>query len=587
MNRFPLLSTVFLGLALWSELCPATVQAQLSMTDLPSFPTAPVAAKPQTAPVNGTEKGNGKLQEPETGSDVQKKDAKGLNDVTARLGLGLFQSQGVVPIDLGHALKLGGAENPQLLIARSRVTMAMAARQIMAAKLLPVANAPGMNFDAHTGNFQQSSGNILNANRTSLYMGSGSNAVAAGTVVIPGLSYQLNVAATYFDILVAKQLVARQQFATAAAKIDMGRRVALAYTDLLKAEGKRGLILQTRDEAQAVAKLTADFAKTGLGREADAERAATELATRQADLIETEGQIVTASARLAQLLNLSPALRLKPVENRVLPTPLVPEPIPVKELIGIALLHRPELAERQADIRAAMYSLQSSKVLPFSPTVLTGLSGGWFGGGSNTISTGHPPQVAMVNGKPVPNDLGLDAKFPNTRYGAATNQSRFGNFNTRNDYDVIFFWTLKNLGVANVAFIRQDRARLHQSELQKVAVFNEIRSDVVQTYVRAQVALRKVDVTETAVREAMKAYDEDYKRVRGNLGLPIELLTSLRLLWDSRQQYLDAIVDYNQAQIELYSAIGQPPADVLAHPAPVVNLGMPTYPLVAPAAAGN
>ena len=50
--------------------------------------------------------------------------------------------------------------------------------------------------------------------------------------------------------------------------------------------------------------------------------------------------------------------------------------------------------------------------------------------------------------------------------------------------------------------------------------------------------------------------------------LPIELLDSFRLMAGARIDYIDAIVDYNEAQFELYVALGQPPANALAHPVP-------------------
>ena len=49
---------------------------------------------------------------------------------------------------------------------------------------------------------QRASGLILNIQRSSLYLGAGANAVAAGTVNIPGLQYNLNVGETYFAYLV-------------------------------------------------------------------------------------------------------------------------------------------------------------------------------------------------------------------------------------------------------------------------------------------------------------------------------------------------------------------------------------------------
>jgi hypothetical protein len=63
--------------------------------------------------------------------------------------------------------------------------------------------------------------------------------------------------------------------------------------------------------------------------------------------------------------------------------------------------------------------------------------------------------------------------------------------------------------------------------------------------------------------------------------LPIELLNSFRLLAGARLDYLDAIVDYNESQFAMYVALGQPPADALAHPVPTEGVrptGLPAPP---------
>src|SRR5438309_7435137 len=86
----------------------------------------------------------------------------------------------VTTIDLASALGLAGVQNPEILLARQRVTEAVAVQQLAAAQILPSLNA-GLNYDAHTGPLQQASGNILKVNRDALYLGAGSNAVAAGT----------------------------------------------------------------------------------------------------------------------------------------------------------------------------------------------------------------------------------------------------------------------------------------------------------------------------------------------------------------------------------------------------------------------
>ena len=92
----------------------------------------------------------------------------------------------VHPIDLNTALHLAGVQNPDVLLARQVVVEAVAQRQLAAAQCLPSINA-GSSYNAHSGVLQQSNGNILSVNRSSVYVGSGSFAVAAGTVLIPGV----------------------------------------------------------------------------------------------------------------------------------------------------------------------------------------------------------------------------------------------------------------------------------------------------------------------------------------------------------------------------------------------------------------
>src|SRR5204863_6888123 len=172
---------------------------------------------------------------------------------------------------------------------------------------------------------------------------------------------------------------------------------------------------RNRTEAAEIARITDAYAETGQGRKADADRAAVELRRRDTELTRAEAETLTASARLCQLLNLDPSTRLKPIDGWVVPAPLVPDPIPLPELLAIALLQRPELAARRSDVQQSLYELSLAKVLPFSPNVILGFSAGGFGGGSNLISS--PPGFVGGNGQ-------------------LQTGPRFGNFDGRTDFDV-------------------------------------------------------------------------------------------------------------------------------------------------------
>ncbi len=442
-----------------------------------------------------------------------------------------------VPIDLPAAVRLAGLRNPDLFLARQMVVEAAAMRQFAAAQLLPNLNA-GTNFDSHSGPLQQSNGNILRTSRSSLYVGAGANAIAAGTVNIPGVVWNVNASNLIYGILTTRQVVREREFANFQTNNDILQAVGDAYYELLRAEGLRAVNIQMRDETAKVAKVTRDYARIGEGRPADADRAATELAQREVDVVESEGNALVASARLCQLLNLDPSTRLHVTDEWVVPIPLVPDPIPLPELIAIAMLERPDLAERRAAIRETFLAFRGTQWLPFSPNALVGFSAGTFGGGSNIVteSTGAP---------------------------------RFGNFSGRNDFDVIMYWTLQNCGCGNVALINAAQARLRQNDYRFLIVLNQARADVASAYAISRARYAQVYVNEQAARVGRTGFQEDFLRTRNSEGLPIETLDNLRLWNRARVDYLNAIVDFNEAQVNLYCALGQPRADMLARPAPL------------------
>jgi outer membrane protein TolC len=438
-------------------------------------------------------------------------------------------------IDLVSALKLAGVNNLALVVAQQRVEAAVAVQQFAAAQILPNLRLGG-NYDQHTGVLQQDPGNIISVDRSALYIGAGANAVGSGTVQIPGLSYNLNVSDALYAYFVTRQNTQQSRFERAAVDNNVSRDVALAYTNLLRAAALRSLAVLARNDAGEIARLTANYAKTGEGRQADADRAATEFARRNEDFLEAQAAEAQASHALCELLNLDPILRLVPVQSQVVPQSVVPTQMPLAELLAVAALERPELLARQAALRAAMLQLDGARVLPFSPTVLIGLSGGGFGGGSD---------LAASQGQP-----------------------RFGDFSDRSDLDVAMYWSLRNLGVGNKALIDAARARLRTSQFQELDVLDAVREEVVTAYVQALSWLAQVSRQADAARSGEAALKEDLIRVRGREGLPIELLDSLRQATDARRDYLNAIIGYNRAEIRLYVALGNPPADMLARPVP-------------------
>jgi outer membrane protein TolC len=255
---------------------------------------------------------------------------------------------------------------------------------------------------------------------------------------------------------------------------------------------------------------------------------------------------------LAQPLNLDPATPLRPVEGWVVPIAVVPDAISLPELLAIALLERPELAARRSEVRTSLYDLSLAKVLPFAPNVILGFSAGDFGGGSNLITAPN----GFVNGD-----------------GTRVIAPRFSSLEERTDFDAVVFWTFRNLGIGNLAMIRAADSRVRQTRLREVETLNLVRAQVAEAHGWIASRAPQIDAGEKAVRAAQEAYAQDLVRIRGGQGLPLEAIDSLRLLGRARYDYLNAVVEYDRAQYQLWVALGRPPADCLARPVPAANGG--------------
>ena len=237
---------------------------------------------------------------------------------------------------------------------------------------------------------------------------------------------------------------------------------------------------------------------------------------------------VTA-ARLANRLNLDPAVRLDPIGGPLVPLTLVPLETPQGDLIQVALRQRPDIQARSAAIGEADARHKQEIARPLLPTIWLGYSGGVFGGGSNLV----PPLV--------------------------------GNFASRTDFDVDVYWTLMNLGAGNLALIKERHAQMGQAIAERSRTINRARDEVSSSLAEARAAQNVIDVARRELAAAELSYKEDLDRTKFRGGakardvLPIELLNSLDLLAGARVSLIRALVRYDQSQYRLWVSPGSPP----------------------------
>lgn len=425
-------------------------------------------------------------------------------------------------IDLGIALRLAGVENPTINLARESLREAGAEQQAANALLLPTVNLGG-NFNLHRGVLQQTSGNILDVDRQSLYLGAGAQAVGTGTVAFPGVRLFAHLGDAAYEPLAARQRVAARSAGAHAVQNDILLDVAAAYLELIGAEERVRLLKQGEADLGEVVRLTAAYAKAGQGRSADANRAAANLQLLARETQVAEEERAVAVARLARLLNLDPAVRLRTPSGAIPTVRLVPPEVTVESLLETALRSRPEMFARSADVGLARVRRRQEAVRPLLPIVSVGFSGGAFGGGGNRAA------------------------------------SDFGRLDGRTDLDVAAVWNIDGFGLGNRARVRRAEAGIGQAVAALERAKTEVGRQVAEAHAQVQAAVQQVETATAAVSVAEEGFRLETERIKQAPGRPLEVLDSFRQLLDARLEVLQAIVRFDIAQFRLYAATGCTP----------------------------
>jgi len=262
-----------------------------------------------------------------------------------------------MPIDLPTALQLANASNPTILLARERVQQAYARLQLARAVPLPDLRIAPIVYGRHDGQFQSFDGPVI----TTSYGNIANNAT---------LIMSFDTSDAVFLPRIARRQVEAESEAARATTLGQQLEVALAYLDLLAVYGQLAINTETLANAEQMLRHAESAALAGKSKtSSDAQRALTEVEVRRQERIVLEGDVGIRSARLAELLLLSPTADLRPTDPAVVPITLVPLDKDLDELVTVALLNRPELGESRAQREAAVQALQQARAKPLTPQV--------------------------------------------------------------------------------------------------------------------------------------------------------------------------------------------------------------------------
>ena len=410
------------------------------------------------------------------------------------------------PIDLATTLRLAGADNLSVKIAKEKLAEARAEADVAREKLFPWISV-GTSLRQHENNIQTVEGRIIDADKRSFSAGVGLNA-------------QWDFGEVYYQKLAAQQRARAEEAALSTQRQNTVTDAALAYYELLRATATiaiatDALELSSRHHAQLVASASAGVTFAG-----DVQRVATARARNETAVQQAREQARIGAARLAELLKLDPTVELTPATAELIPTTLVPATTDLAALVSRALAARPELTQADARLAAVREQHNGARNAPLIPVVSASANIGGLGG-----------------------DTGL--------------RSWSRGFDNSNDYGVGLSWRIGPGGLFDRSRVRSSEARLHRGELELEQTRDAIRRQVVEFHARAGSLSAQLTSLRTALDSAEKTAQLSRERRAQSVSGVLEDLIAEEELTRARRDYVAAVASFDQSQHALLRALGE------------------------------
>jgi outer membrane protein TolC len=368
----------------------------------------------------------------------------------------------------------------------------------------------------------------------------GPNQNANGTLVltnfnnlIPAITLQwiMNPGRIYYEIVASKRRLEASDRREQSVVLDTLRSAAIQYYDLVLEQARVAAARQAVGEAEEALRLTELRVKAGTALAADLARARASLAGRRQDLLLAVNAFYEASLALTGTLQLDPVVTLVPAPNQIEQIALVKDELSVDELLATAVRYRPDLEEA----RSLLAATEADK-----GAVLWGALGPQFQaaytfGGVATDAQGHVFHLR-------------EQEKAYASAGFAFGMSTFGQAKTAS----------ANVRASEIDIQKQlEQVRIQVVVAQQASITNANLIPIAQDQV-------------TSAREALRLAQANLKA--GTM-LLLDVLQAEDELDAARLRHADAVVHYNQSQVNLLASLGLLTAPTVSPPTtqPVQN----------------
>ena len=414
-------------------------------------------------------------------------------------------------IDLPTTLRLAGARNIDIQLAREKLAEARATQESAIEKFFPSA-APGITYRRHDNLIQNTEGVIEDVHKQSYAPG--------GTIIA-----QTDLGDAIFKSLAAHQLVKAAGHAFDAQREDSIVSAARAYFDLVATHSAAGVAREALCVSSDCQTQIDKAVSIGLAFKGDALRVKVQRQRDKIALQQAEEKVRLAAARLAQILHLDPVVELRPHESQLLPLSLISAMMPAGTLVEQAMAARPEAKENAALVVAARVAKNGAVYGPLIPSLGGQAFIGGLGGGKD---------------------------------------SQTGNFGESEEYVGLLNWRIGPGGLFDFGEIHAQQARLRAARLTEEKVRDEIAQQVVTGRVRLLSLADQLATARQSLSDAQENLRLDQERKEFGVGIVLETIVAEQELTRARTDYLRIVAEYNKVQYDLLRALGQISMDFTA-----------------------
>jgi outer membrane protein TolC len=406
----------------------------------------------------------------------------------------------LLAIDLPTVARVAAARNLDVQAARQRVEASQGRYETSVEAIFPVI-APSIAYQHLNGVNQQSNGTLVHTNFNTF---------------LPALAVQwiLNPGKVAYDVVASKRRLEASEAQQDATLLETTRQAAVQYYEMVLAQQRLAVAQQAVSEAEEFLRISQLRLRAGNGLPADELRAKAALAGRQQDLALAVNAFYQASLALTVTLHLEPSVTLVPRAGQVNQTTLVREDLGIDSLLATAVRHRPDLEAARTLLAAAEADRGSVLWGGVGPQVQAGYSYGGIGGSA----------------------LGDSFSLHQQQKASASAGFAFG---------------LSTFGQVKSASAAQELASLDvQRQL------DTVRATVIAAQQTSLTSAKLIPMARQQVDAAQEALRLAQANLRAGTMLAVDVLQAQDAVDQARLRYVDAVVHYNQAQVNLLAALG-------------------------------